>query len=302
MKKGLFRKGLVIGIILFLIGVSLAPSINAYISKISLDDEIIEYTIEICGMNGGKQKVTLTQRETKEVESLFDSVTERLNKTETREEAEDIFEDAVLELDKYGLLGGLTVKQAQNLVTKGYQIIKNIDFLYKLLDINNNGLNWDGNRYCLIYGEVNEGCQFYSPFIKYGKFVDFFLAISLIRAIPWDLARNGISTVTPTFADIVFGLKIPRPDEDLLFPAQGFIWTIGTKGIREWNGSFFGQIADFSVKIGPVMSKVSYIGATWFLGIKILIPSNEDSHKTWLIGSAQQVYLDYRIPGFLVTC
>jgi len=43
-----------------LIGVSLAPSINAYISKISLDDEIIEYTIEICGMNGGKQKVTLS--------------------------------------------------------------------------------------------------------------------------------------------------------------------------------------------------------------------------------------------------
>jgi len=36
---------------------------------------------------------------------------------ETRGEAEAIFKEAVVELDKYGLLGGLSVRQVQRLVT-----------------------------------------------------------------------------------------------------------------------------------------------------------------------------------------
>ena len=115
------KKLLVFGVIVLFLGVAIAPSINANISKASVDSELVEITTEVCGLNGGKQTVELTQEEAAEVEALFDSIRERLNNTETREEAEQIFKEAVVELDKYGLLGGLSVKQAQRLAIGSYR-------------------------------------------------------------------------------------------------------------------------------------------------------------------------------------
>ncbi|UCD14586.1 MAG: hypothetical protein JSW60_03985, partial [Thermoplasmatales archaeon] len=127
------KKYLSVAVILLFIGVAFAPSINANISK-----EMIEFTTEVCGLNGGKQTVKLTQEEADEVGSLFDSIRERLNETETREETEEVFKEAVVELDKYGLLGGLSVKHAQRLVTGGYK--NQIDsILFKQKSVLNSG-------------------------------------------------------------------------------------------------------------------------------------------------------------------
>ncbi|UCD13962.1 MAG: hypothetical protein JSW60_00665 [Thermoplasmatales archaeon] len=49
MRSSCVRNALAVGIILLFIGVAFAPSINANISK-----EMVEFTTEVCGLNGGK--------------------------------------------------------------------------------------------------------------------------------------------------------------------------------------------------------------------------------------------------------
>jgi len=114
------KKYLAVVVVLLFIGLAFAPSINANVSKESL----VEFTTEVCGLNGGKQTVRLTQSQADEVEALFDTIGERLDATDIRKEAEEIFKEAVVELDKYGLLGGLSVKQAQKLVI-GNSLVSN---------------------------------------------------------------------------------------------------------------------------------------------------------------------------------
>jgi len=88
------KKLISVAIILLFIGLAFAPTINANISK----EELIEFTTEVCGLNGGKQSIKLTQQQAKEVEALFNSIREQLNTSESREDAEEIFKDAVVEL------------------------------------------------------------------------------------------------------------------------------------------------------------------------------------------------------------
>jgi hypothetical protein len=143
------KKLFVVGVIGLFLGLACAPSLNAGVSK---ESEQVEFTTEICGLNGGKQVVKLTQQQAIEVEELFDLIRERLNATESREEAEEIFKEAVVDLDKYGLLGGLSVKQAQRLVIGDYQNSKGEILLQ---EIYNKKLIVDNksNFLCLLSGE-----------------------------------------------------------------------------------------------------------------------------------------------------
>ena len=118
--NNLIQKGVAVAVILLFIGLAFAPSINANVSKSSIDNELVEITTEVCGLNGGKHTVSLSKEDAIEVENLIGDIERRLDRVETREEAVEIFNEAVVELDKYGLLGGLSVKQVQRLVNGRY--------------------------------------------------------------------------------------------------------------------------------------------------------------------------------------
>ena len=145
------KKLLVVGVIVLFLGLAIAPSINANISKTSLDDELVEITTEICGLDGGKHTVRLTKEEAEEVKQLIDDIQSRLDEVETREETVEIFNEAIIELDKYGLLGGLSVKQAQRLITGRFHNLFEINLLKGMPSrylIDNMA-----NAFCLIMGE-----------------------------------------------------------------------------------------------------------------------------------------------------
>ena len=135
------NKLLVVGVIGLFLGLACAPSITANVSK---EQEFVEYTTEIYGLNGGKQAVKLTQQQAIEVEELFVSMREQLNATNSREEAVEIYNRAVVELDKYGLLGGLNVEQVQNLVIGNNR--------QRILPI---GPNISQNMFCIFSGTAN---------------------------------------------------------------------------------------------------------------------------------------------------
>lgn len=170
MKNRSIIKYLSVGVVILFVTLAFAPSINA-----NTQSDFVEFTTEVCGMNGGKQTVKLTRQQADEVEALFNSIREQLNATESREDAEEIFKDAVVELDKYGLLGDLSIKQAQKLVTGTCpdQKIKNF-----LADRNHGNLD---NRDCLTAGDTT-----YHYFLSLGsQFINYELYNVIASFYQW---------------------------------------------------------------------------------------------------------------------
>ena len=88
------------------------------IVKASDDNDLVEVTTQACGIKGfGNTTVKLTREQYQNLEQYLVEFRQRLNQTSTREEAVPIFKEAVVELDKYGLLPkGMSVEKAQRLV------------------------------------------------------------------------------------------------------------------------------------------------------------------------------------------
>lgn len=149
MSYNLLKKGLAIAIIFLFIGLALAPSINA---NVTLDTELVEITTEICGIDGIESKIVkLTKQESIKLEQLIDNIKIRLDKAETREETIEIFNDAIIKLDKYGLLCGLSVEQAQRLVVERWQNSKVFDLLENINQLFHVSETSDYiNLFCLI--------------------------------------------------------------------------------------------------------------------------------------------------------
>jgi len=186
------KKILSIGVIVLFLGLACAPSINADVSR---DNELVEVITEICGLGGGKHTVQLTQEEAEEVDRLFESIRERLNATKSREEAVEIFNDAIVELDKYGLIGGLSVEQAQRLVTKHYKNIKSINPSEQSKYVNNASNYILSNFFCLLTGRVNYGINFEGPFSRLCHYIYYFTKNSIIL--------NLYSNFIEPFLDII---------------------------------------------------------------------------------------------------
>jgi len=149
------KKTLAVAVILLFLGVAFVPSINANVSKVTLEDELVEFTIEICGIPEKKNTVKLTREQADEVEALFNSIKERLDKVETREETVEIFNEAVVELDKYGLLGGLSVRQAKQIVTENYENHKLMRLLKTIYQKYKGTIDENKNLLCFIVGATN---------------------------------------------------------------------------------------------------------------------------------------------------
>ncbi len=153
MKDTWIKKGLVVSVILLFIGVSITPSINQSVVKASTDDNLVEVTTQACGIKGyGNTTVKLTREQYQNLEQYLVEFKARLNQTSTREEAVPIYKDAVVELDKYGLLPkGMSVELAQKLMT-GKKVYPLYKFTEKRLNIRNNPP--PVNAFCFIYTKL----------------------------------------------------------------------------------------------------------------------------------------------------
>jgi len=301
------RKCLAIGVILLFIGVAVAPSINLNVVKASQDNDLVEVTTQACGIQGfGNTTVKLTKQQYQNLEQYLIEFRARLNQTTTREEAVPIFKEAVMELNKYGLLPkGMSVEEAQRLVNGNYQKSQAID-IYKTIYRKSQILN-DSNFFCLITGEtsmntrlfslIEMGCSVLCWFLFVLSFFAHYIfddpviinnTISLLKSIRIFYYKINSARITGT-GIITFGHSHPSsiPPPYRYDPAMGWITTQGLLGKKSWNGSFFGHI----LPIFPFDSDsyTYYIGATGFLGIKL----NKGDGKLFFLGSAFHVKIDY---------
>ncbi len=246
-----------------LITLVFAQNINASI----WEENLVEITTEIYGLNYGKNTIKLTQKEADNVDELFNQIREQLQNTMSREQTEEIFKEAVVELDKYSLLGGLSVKQAQNLVIGSYQKnseVKTNEYNLEKID----GNDYLDNYRCEIIGNLTSGLTavyrpvWFNIILKVLGITDIILWLSDY----WDIFRFILPFLMPIA--IISAIAFNRPaifqricpykfhnhiaiGEKTLFgfpvkeikytPGEGWMWTDGEKGIQEINGSFYGN-------------------------------------------------------------
>ena len=240
---------LVVGVIGLFLGLACAPMINA---NVETESERVAITTEICGLGGGKHTSYLTEEEAEEVKRLFENIRGRLNTTDSREEAEKIFKDAVVELDAFGLLGGMSVKQAQKLVTGRYQNTRIIKKFGSMSDRNRNFSN--SELLCLTAGFAT------NSFIM-GPFS--FLSLLFLPPI-----GAGLTFILYVFPIAVFGFMVfgdySIGQHAVYYPAEGWIRTIGLTGLNKWDGKFNGQLLRIDFGLGG-----EFLGGIGFTGLRI---------------------------------
>ena len=285
------RKWLAIGIILLFIGVAVAPSINQSVVTASQEDDLIEITTQACGIKGyGNTTVKLTREQYQNLEEYLVEFRARLNQTTTRAEAVPIFKDAVVELDKYGLLPrGMSVERAEKLVSKEYKIFQDENLLNKLGNKDKGMLADNSNGLCYLTGQTgNTGVMtfrlrlliiplllLFEPLLD--SLSDQPIIYKFVEALE-NLIILALSISPIGFNEwISFGYLSSWPYGNF-YPANGWIYTSGLNGVKTWNQSFHGNLGF------PVIC----FGAIDFTGLSLLLPN----HERFYLGFALFVDID----------
>jgi len=191
MDKKMLKKEMVVAVILLFIGLAFAPSINANVSKASLDSELVEFTTEVCGLNSGKHTVQLTKEEADKLEQLFDVIKKKLDVVKTREQSVEILNDAIVILDKYNLLGGLSIEQARRLILGEFYSSFSSIYNYESNEntMNNNGENFN----CLIAGKSTSIRLFFGRPTILGRISE------ILMSDEFDQITDWLQTTYPLF-------------------------------------------------------------------------------------------------------
>jgi hypothetical protein len=287
------KKILAIGVILLFIGVAVAPSINQSVVKASNDNDLVEVTTQACGIQGyGNTTVKLTREQYNNLEQYLVEFRARLNQTSTKEEAVPIFKEAVVELDKYGLLpSGMSVERVQKLVTLMCSNQKARDILKRF--VGGSQVSGNGNMFCLVAGKanlVNSLGVFYPLRVILLNILDLillligFVPIGMLLLLISDALLELRSFIFPWYLFSEFGIGYLYKEWDMTWwrehPSTGTIVSLGLFGLKTYSGSFYGQIRSIHQDHIITGFAIQASGILGFTGLKIRMLGNN-----FLIGS-----------------
>jgi hypothetical protein len=304
------RKWLTVGIILLFIGVAVAPSINLSVVKASNDNDLVEVTTQACGIQGYENTtVQLTRQQYRNLEQYLVDFRARLNQTSTRVEAVPIFKEAVVELNKYGLLPkGMSVEQAQKLITGENQHILYKTTWQKMSKKIHGCFESLSNFFCLISGTTTN--TFFQPLLSYVIWISY-IPLQFLFTIAMILLLHGLSsiilTVIVTLLESVGSIMAKSLDfmfkkQPILFGANmwlgdsnGWINTIGLNGVKKIEGDINGVIPEKGLfdslskawVFGYTDPKAPSLGARGFIGLRLLL--SDMNHNSFYIGTVFRV-------------
>jgi hypothetical protein len=314
----MIRKWLTIGIILLFIGVSVAPSINQSVVTASQEDDLVEVTTQACGIKGYEDTtVKLTRQQYNDLEQYLVKFRARLNQTSTPEEVVAIFKEAILELDKNGLLPmGMNAAQAQQLILGSTPAPQFLHLLEIRRHSDQHKQDDAGNQLCLTAGHTTETISrgpllmtmtdttthmFHNldewlmehyqiinrilyNMVFFFVFIPLFICLeignSLSNMNPFPVASTvGIGYFSPSHTS---GPQIPY-----YAPAKGWIYTNGVHGQKNWSGDMFGNVAanNERMNLGVGVYREFYPGIRGFSGLKINLPQ----YNSFYLGFAVEV-------------
>ena len=286
MNNILWKKSFTIGLSILFIGIAVAPTINFNTVKASQDDDLVEVTTQACGIKGyGNTTVKLTRSQYQDLESYLVEFRARLNQTSTREEAVPIFKEAVVELDKYGLLPkGMSVERAQRLVISRCFSQRSGEFYKSVFGGNQNSEN--SNEYCIVSGKVTRA-------VCFGAFYPIRLRLSFIGGMfTWGFSELFLMLRKAYFPLYLFsefsigeGYWYYQGQHYEYYPSVGWISSTGNNGFINYTGELYGQIREIpTLQIGPVGKEIYYSGINGFAGLYI-----RKSNGSELIGSCRLI-------------
>jgi hypothetical protein len=275
------KKILSVGIILLLMGVAVTPSINTSVVKASQDNDLVEVTTQACGIQGyGNTTVKLTREQYNDLEQYLVEFRARLNQTTTREEAIPIFKEAVMELDKYGLLPkGMSVERAQRLVLSSSNV-KNGEFFRKIFWDNQKEGFLVSNLFSLVCGLCSNSVCFSGTY----SFLRTMLSLTtnlhslnyLFGALASiDFLLHFVRFLFPLylFGEITFGRfeDAHGYGDDYHYPSTGWISSIGILGVQTWSDNFYGRIREIVIPGAVFEAAITYFytGILGFTGLSL---------------------------------
>jgi hypothetical protein len=250
------KKIRVVGVILLFIGIAIAPSINTGVVTASQDDDLVEITTQVCGIKGyGNSTVTLTREQYTEVEKLFDDIEVKLKTVKTRGEALPIYNNAIKELNTYGLLPkGMSIEQAQKLVTNGYSKGQRVSIFEEIF--HKNSLQEEPNNICCLVAGVAQDGTAMGILGMIGlilMLLNFFPSPFPFLGNPLILLLGGIlytiSSIIVTFSPFAVMQQVSIH--------SGNITSVGLNGITHFNQ---GSLVGFNgIKVSRISTKEMYL-------------------------------------------
>jgi len=290
MKERLFKKGLVFGIIVLLIGISVIPSINANIDRLPSKSKLVETSIKIHRANSIiPYMVKLSEEESETVDSIFNNLKVSLDSAVTDEEIDECYDEAVESLYELGMFPRMTIEEAKQLVKGDRQ---NLNGKSQPDNIGNS----DENFNCQISGATTETNM---HDLAYPILNEILVSIRRICGI-LDIWRFNFRYYDGEIGNISLGHYYSWVyGGEIYYPAKGWVWTDGSNGIVKWEGKLYGTL---EIRLmwseGPwnEHEKGAYMGIRDFEGLwiwRLLKPG-------YLLGNAEHVSLSYTPPPFNV--
>jgi len=266
MKKGLFRKGILLGIICLFVGIAIQPGIIADDVIKSDNSELVEIIIQICGRDGTKDHtVMLSEEQAAKLEVLINRTKTKLDAAETMEETSAIFNDAVVSLYELGVLPeGMSIEEAKRLVNGMDQNPRVVNKLEHWFFRNQEKRETFDNFLCLIAGRTDWTTfvgPLFIPLLILGLIIGtplVLLDVLLFRLFetfifipilfPLFFGIGGLCLSIWQLNPIAFGHIIKLGTKGMFgfpIPALGWIYTIGFNGIKSWD-SFYGGVLGFT--------------------------------------------------------
>jgi hypothetical protein len=293
-----------IGIIFLLFGIAFIPSIAINNVTASNDNNLVKVTTEVYDSTKDYTfTILVTQRQSREIQHVFDELKNRLSSIDSMEETQQIFNDTIVSLNSYNLVPpDMNIEQAKRLVNSINQNQKLIPFPQKM-STKFQTVATAGtiqNSCCYIAGNTSN-----THFTKLAKriahhliaIMDYYSGNApLVKvATAFWIVINPISKITQTIllqnglhygVSIYFGNYHYYPYPNWLSPAQGWISTNGINGKQNISGSFWGQ----KITSGWQSQDDWYMNYTWrgCIGFTGLI-THVGSDSAYYIGSALHV-------------
>ncbi|MBN1860496.1 MAG: hypothetical protein JW840_03445 [Candidatus Thermoplasmatota archaeon] len=281
------KKILAVSIILLFLGVAVAPSINHSVVTASQENDLVEVTSQACGITGYKDTtVKLTREQYQDLEQYLVEFRAKLNQTTTREEAVPLFKEAVVELDKYGLLPrGMSVERAQRLVLRRYQ-----NAISTLGSNNNSNCLITGKAtYCYVVGAIYTKLLM-NQIINEG-------GIHLLMYILWSIFSVVLFCIIPItlLGTICFGSCAEGSSHGE--PSYGEIKSVDFSGNSyTLIGEFYGGLGFFfKPNFAIPVNAYNLIGVLGFSGIQFYSTSTQFKH---FIGSCVKLNVSSETPSF----
>jgi hypothetical protein len=308
------RKALGVGVILLLIGVAVAPSIDFHLAKASPNNDLIEVTTQTCGIQGYENTtVKLTTQQYHDLEQYLVEFRARLNQTTTKEETMLLFKDAVAELNKYSLLPkGMSQHEAECLILGACEHPRVLHALDRVQTFSENtSLDDLENNFCLVAGQTmkTQSMGLLPLAVLIGSFESLNLASWFIFLhVGYHLGQIymtlgklflllGLGTLAVGAAMACFFGVLPISGLGMIslggfesngywaypVPASGWINTLGAEGKQNWTGEFYGNITVPDL----IQIFLPFPGIIGFTGFKI----SRLFHSDFYIGFALKAQL-----------